>query len=126
MSSHTETVIEQNEVRTLWHKVIFRGSELQATVVGGVGKILDFGITVDVRCPGGFAPGDIESVLIEHAKNIDQTSAAIDKYLSEAADVELDAWEPPEGWIAYTDEEIENMESSKCEVVYLDVGRRGG
>lgn len=125
----TETVIRKNKVRTLWHRRSFRGSELQVTVAaGGVGKVLDFRTIADVRCPypDGFTPSDIESVLVEHGKQLDATSAAVEKYRAETANVELDVWEPPEGWIPYTDEEIENMESMKCEVIHLGMGRRGG
>jgi hypothetical protein len=129
MSSDTGTVIRQNKVRMLWHRVMFRGSELQVTVAaGGVGKILDFGIVANVRCPhpDGFAPGDIESVLVEFGKMLDATGAAVDKSLSETADVELDVWEPPEGWIPISEQDIQDWEPTKCEVIHLDVARRGG
>ena len=57
---------------------------------------------------------------------LDATSAAVDKSLSETADVELDVWEPPEGWIPMSEQDIQDWESTKCEVVYLEMCRRGG
>ena len=129
MSSDTETVIDSKKVRTLWHRRIFRGSELQVTVAaGGVGKILDFGIVANVPSPypDGFSPGDIDSVLVEFGKMLDSTAASLEKYFVENSDDEPDVWEPPEGWIPMSEQDIQDWESTKCEVVYLDVARRGG
>lgn len=126
--NNTEAVTDRNKVRKLWHRRKFQGTELQVTVIAGVGKILDFGIIANVPCPypDGFSPGDIESVLVEFGKMLDATSAAGDKYFSETSNEELDAWEPPEGWIPMSEQDILDWESTKCEVLYLDVARRGG
>ena len=105
-------------VSAIWTDAVLDGEPVRISIVNGIARvrICEF----DIHVPGNF-DGDVDEVVAAYKRQEEEMDVKIANFHDNP---EPPPWEPPEGWVPFTDQDIQELVEIPCDVIPLRRGDR--
>ncbi len=105
-------------ISVIWSDAVLDGEPARVSIVNGIARICIGWF--DIHVPGKF-DGCVDEVISAYKRQLEETEKAFRNLPDGWKD---EPWEPPEGWVIVSEQDIQDLEDIPCDVIPLRQGDR--
>jgi len=105
-------------VSAIWTEAVMDEEPVRVSIVNGVARVRIW--EFDIHVPGNF-DGDVDEVVAAYKRQEEEMEEKIANF---NANPEPPPLEPPEGWVPFSDQDIQDFVVIPCDVIPLNRGDR--